>query len=171
MIFLPDHCKAIIEGRKTQTRRLQKLGHRFISGRGSPDRVYYTWYGGKKILKWQVGREYSVQPGRGELGVARIKLLDIKSERVQAITEEDAKAEGVSFEYIAKGTSVYYSPSSQSFIDSSHFLFDEMPDREKLQGYRGAFAIVWNNIYKKANNWLENSWVWALTFELATTPG
>lgn len=169
MIFLPDHCKAIVEGRKTQTRRLQKVDHQFATGRESPDRVYHTWmYSGKKVLKWQVGKEYAVCPGRGKEGIARIKLLGIGTDCVQGITEEDAKAEGVNPEWISVGSKVFYAPSVQTFIDDSHLLFDEIPDREKLQGYRGAFAMVWDNLYNKANNWLENPLVWVLKFELVS---
>lgn len=70
MIFSPKHIKLIKKGQKTQTRRLSAGVYR-------------------------IGRDYSVQPGRGKPGVPklRIKITDIGLE-VGRISARDAKAEG-----------------------------------------------------------------------------
>ena len=59
----------VLSGRKTQTRRVR------------PPRV-------------SVGRSYAVQPGRGKKSVGRITVTGIRQERLGAISENDARAEG-----------------------------------------------------------------------------
>ena len=61
----------VLDGTKTQTRRLAK-----------------------SIPPKRVGRTYSVQPGRGKRGVARIKILGVRRERACEISDADARAEG-----------------------------------------------------------------------------
>lgn len=46
-------------------------------------------------LKWQVGRTYAVQPGRGQKAVARIKMLRIRLMDVREFTLTDLSREGV----------------------------------------------------------------------------
>lgn len=70
MIFGQDMIDLIVAGEKTQTRRR--------SGR----------YG--------VGRIYSVQPGRGQKGVASIQIVERRLQRLREITTLDAIAEGFS---------------------------------------------------------------------------
>ena len=88
MIFAYTWQK-VLDGSKTQTRRLVRNGEildvlpsgnavRSASGR----------------LKWVEGRTYAVQPGRGKRQVARIRINYIYRQRLQEITEDDAKAEG-----------------------------------------------------------------------------
>jgi hypothetical protein len=45
-------------------------------------------------LKWQVGRTYAVQLGRGEKAIARIEITGIRREDVRNITMTDTHAEG-----------------------------------------------------------------------------
>lgn len=78
---------------KTKTRRLWQ-----------PDYVLEkTEDGGTAVISdilarrrtvWQTGRTYAAQPGRGQKAVGRILVTDIKRERLQDMTEDDAKAEG-----------------------------------------------------------------------------
>lgn len=164
MIFLPEHCKAIIEGKKTQTRRLCKSGDNFWRGQVRRTSNRHPTIG--KLI-WEPGREYAVCPGRGKSGIAKFQLLDIRRQRVQDISIEDAEAEGIEINFIHEGSDMYYSPAAQKMLTENHWQFDEIPDREKLQGSYGAFAMIWDRLHKNVNNWLENPWVWALTFELA----
>lgn len=46
-------------------------------------------------LKWALGHTYAVQPKRGAKAVGRYKIDAIRCERLHAITEQDAIAEGV----------------------------------------------------------------------------
>lgn len=72
MIFKPALARAVASGRKTQTRRPVT----------------------PKPCRYKVGHDYAVQPGRGKEAIARLKVLDIREERVGQITHQDAKAEG-----------------------------------------------------------------------------
>lgn len=73
MIFHPDLLEKILSGEKTQTRRL----------------VYWG-----KPCRYQPGRTYAVQDGRGRPGIARIYVLSVTKVPVGSITKADARAEG-----------------------------------------------------------------------------
>lgn len=73
VIFAPDLAQAIVEGRKTQTRRP-------------------ATYPGP--CRYQLGRTYAVQPGRGKPGIARIRILNAFVEPLGMITHAGAIAEG-----------------------------------------------------------------------------
>ena len=45
-------------------------------------------------LRWRVGGEYSVQPGRGRRGVGRVVVAAIRLEDVRHISQANAQAEG-----------------------------------------------------------------------------
>lgn len=65
-----------------------------------------------------------------------LRVKDVRVERVQDISEEDAKAEGV------------------TAINNSEC------------GYRGAFRELWNTLNaKRGFDWYTNSWVWVIEFE------
>jgi len=68
MLFRADLMSKVLSGEKTQTRRL--------SG------------------KYEVGKTYAVQPGRGKKAVARIRVLRVWLEDVRFIRLEDVYAEG-----------------------------------------------------------------------------
>ena len=70
MIFRPELAKLIRQGRKSQTRRLGDT------------------------CRYEVGKSYSVQPGRGKPGICRITILQVRSEPLGAITLKDARKEG-----------------------------------------------------------------------------
>ena len=73
MIFAPPMIIAILEGHKTQTRR------RITLGRPCP---------------YRVGSTYSVQSGRGKAGLARIRVLNVRSEPLWKLSDSDVQAEG-----------------------------------------------------------------------------
>jgi len=68
MIFCEESVEAILSGRKQQTRRLVKENERFNTqgGRGRTNAVVNDY---SEKTKWQVGRDYSVQLGRGKKGL------------------------------------------------------------------------------------------------------
>jgi hypothetical protein len=72
--------------------------------------VYYThggWLNGDVAVepdfyertKWEVGKEYAVQPGRGKAAVGRIQITNIRHEDVRYISDADVRAEGFSSDY------------------------------------------------------------------------
>jgi hypothetical protein len=74
-----------------------------------------------------------------------LRITDIRVERLQNISEEDAKAEGC--ESPLTGAEA---PAAGPGV----FLADE----------RTSFAILWNKI-NGPGAWDENPWVWAISFE------
>lgn len=68
-----------------------------------------------------------------------LRVTDVRVERVQDISEADAKAEGVT------------------------------PINDSECGYRGAFRELWNALNaKRGYDWYTNNWVWVYTFERIT---
>jgi len=101
MLFRPELCEKILAGEKTETRRVVKPNERLVKRRRLsqydclPDEVVATDETGFGRLKWQVGRRYAVQPGRGKKGVGFLQLTGIRREPLQEMGENDAIAEGV----------------------------------------------------------------------------
>jgi hypothetical protein len=79
----------------------------------------------------------------------------VRVERLQEITEEDARAEGVRpsdaavvFQNDASGR-----PHQRSDMGMTHL---------------GAFAILWDKINGKRAPWVSNPWVWRVEFRRVT---
>lgn len=70
MIFRPELAEAIRDGRKTVTRR--------------------------RSDRYQVGKTYAVQPGRGEFGICRIRVLSVIHQPAFCgyVTDGEAHREG-----------------------------------------------------------------------------
>ena len=82
--------QAVLNGEKTQTRRPVKPNEdAFYDDNGQMIAVLH-----KGRTKWQVGKNYGVQPSRTGKAVARIEIRSIKQESVQSVTDEDARKEG-----------------------------------------------------------------------------
>lgn len=134
MIFSEKSIKEILEGRKTQTRRLVKAGETYCRCRFNNLGGHVQKSMGK--VKWQVGKEYSVQPSRGKPAVwyetkigyfkLKIKIIGIRRERLLEISELGAKKEG--------------------FNDRNKFLdaFDELNRKAIPKQYKLGLAFSWN---------------------------
>lgn len=93
----------VLSGEKTQTRRLVESEDeevRPVENNPTWPNIFcvlrFSWeYPARARKIYEVGKTYSVQPGRGQKSVGRIKLLAIRWERIQEITPADAKAEGI----------------------------------------------------------------------------
>lgn len=72
MIFQPEQAKLIRSGKKTQTRRVVT----------SP------------TCRYQAGKSYAVQPGRGKPEICRVTVMGVRRELVSDITLKDARREG-----------------------------------------------------------------------------
>lgn len=83
-----------------------------------------------------------------------LKVTDVQVERLQEITEDGAKAEGINEEWAMSWWSpTYYDPDSGGYPK-----------------YRDTFAFeVWNKTIKKSEidrfGWDANPWVWVIEFE------
>jgi hypothetical protein len=74
-----------------------------------------------------------------------LRITDIRVERVQDISEEDAIAEGVELKHYTKIWKDMHCPS-----------------------YVGAFSSLWDSINcDRGHGWDENDWVWVVSFERA----
>ena len=96
MQFKPELVERILSGRKTQTRRIFGENDDF-SARGGMNMaglIRTIMPDGKKRLRWEAGRVYAVQPGRGKCAVARVGITAIRVQRLGGISEDDARAEG-----------------------------------------------------------------------------
>lgn len=150
MIF--KQWEDVLAGRKTQTRRIVKPGEACRDGMSvaktwsnvvlgtTGHRAWEPYY-----LKWQVGRTYAVQPGRGKKAVGRIRITEIRRERLQEISLEDVLAEGV-------GIRINGELYPITVRDVAH----------------EEFARLWGSIHTKpGTRWQDDPETWALTFELA----
>lgn len=108
-------------------------------------------------FKYRLGRTYAVQPGRGKKAVGRIRITKIRRERLQEISDEDCKAEGISRNLLYE---MDYIPGHQSLGDDRYFK-----DEQRVAHPQGSFALLWDKIYPKQYNWLDNPECWVLDFE------
>jgi len=80
-----------------------------------------------------------------------LELTDVRVQRLQEISEEDAIAEGVI------GTEHDLATCADGSTDS-HF------EQVLMLSPREAYAALWDSINGKRAPWASNPWVWALTF-------
>jgi hypothetical protein len=168
MLFKPEMIDAIVAGRKTQTRRLVLSSHRVSGYRYSLQGEQILSVSDNK-LKWELGRTYAVQSGRGKPGVwvnarikgicyakpdwteelgnwepLRIRITAIRREHVQDISNADAEREG-------------YPVSTRGVIEG---LVADMP--------RTWYQQLWGRINRRnKRRWQDNPEVWVLEFEVA----
>lgn len=82
-----------------------------------------------------------------------LRVTDVRVERLQDITEEQAKAEGACKAY----------PYTDPTTGKTEYVQD------KLGTYRGGFSCVWDSAIKPADRalygWEANPWVWVIAFK------
>jgi len=193
--------RAILEGRKTQTRRICKNGewlkstHKRVAGgyvgsiepiacpygvagdrlwvretwaacdwklRGTPARgeaeIAYGADAPVPIAEWEAWRQQfdrfrpSIHMPRWASRIT-LEVTSVRVQRLQEITEEDAMAEGV--------TPFPKDPEGDCWSDGTH---------------RSAFEYLWGNINGfpgeargVGKSWIENPWVWAVSFKRVTS--
>ncbi len=122
------------------------------SFRRMPDGTAVTvWY---KLDGYEIGADW-LNPRTMPAWAARnfIKIMDVRPERLQSITDNDAIAEGVLF--------------MGGIADN----WDEAPwcasvaDQEPMKYPRHAYARLWDSINPKFP-WASNPWVWVYQFEI-----
>lgn len=173
IIFTADSVLAILDGTKTQTRRVIKnpgrLDGLMLSGEEQEwcpygragDRLWvretWAWSGDKTVAEaeriaqgevWYRTDPRWTNPAirwRSPIHMPRwasrltLEITEVRVQRVQEISEEDAKAEGAPF--------------------------DAGGNEELGVGYRIGFCRLWDSLNaKRGYSWESNPWVWALTF-------
>lgn len=195
ILFSTEMVRAILDGRKTQTRRIAKKipvethrveqldnnlfeahwggyapdmqafldGSTEIKSRYQPGDIFWvrkTWaqlkkpdgssrfvykasdeypFGEKYIVKFKWKPSIHMPKEAARLF---LKVKNVRVERLQDITEDDAKAEGVQLNYGAND-----------------------PRNCKWQNYRDAFKALWNDINKtRGYGWDINPWIWVIEF-------
>jgi len=99
-----------------------------------------------------------------------LEVTEIRIERLQAITEEDARAEGVTVETSDPGWKVLQkSGRCYDCFQEPDASDPEIHAYVKNEPYhwqtaRNAFTSLWNSINGKRANWASNPWVWVVGF-------
>jgi hypothetical protein len=138
-------CEQVMAGSKTNTRRLPGKYDVWDCDAYGEIHTVYTCHDGRKRIKWQVGKTYAVQRGRGQKQIGRIRLNAIQRERLQDIEYQDAMDEGV---------------YAGDYWDEELMMYGA-PDIIDL------YAELWDSIHTdKGTRWEDNPMVWVLVFEL-----
>ena len=198
ILFNTDMVRAILDGRKTVTRRVIKLpdgmSGRPIGDCRDPDNplgfmnpcgikrppydvgdimyVLETWclrYDGEKYfykadkntpreekrfidydhVSWKPSIHMPKEAAR-----IWLKVKDVRVERLQEITEEQALAEGA--------------------IDNRAFVHSPDNEHSNIHSAKEHFAQIWNSTIKKSDidryGWDANPWVWVIEFERCEKP-
>lgn len=198
ILFNGSMVRAIIAGRKTQTRRILKsqptplaggwmydgkyfaddaqcrsyLFHDVYGEKGSPygsayaDRtgdllwVRETWIPttkGDRVADYRAtseGREYAA-PWKPSIHMPRwasritLRVTDVRVERVQEISKDDAKAEGI------YANAAGYLNAAPPFVGNLKY------------DYVTAFRTLWDSINAaRGHGWESNPWVWVVSFKI-----
>jgi len=117
-------------------------------------------YKGSHQRKWQIGKAYAVQPGRGKKAVGRTPpIKSIRRERLGDISEADCIAEGVEKMPVA----------TLAGSDVMVVLYRCPVCWERRLMAQDAYACLWNHIYGKgAWERMKDDDVWVLEFEVAS---
>ncbi|WP_424753723.1 hypothetical protein [Klebsiella pneumoniae] len=223
MIFNSEMVRAILDGRKTQTRRIMKeqpvLNGNFYEVFGSAwskgmtsipavpghslstrcpfgavgDRIWVretfcpvddTQYGGEKWVDYRATPRYEASHPAGwdsapndaealkwrpSIHMPRwasrilLEITDVRVERLNAISEEDAQREGVHTEVWDQTVVARNYAARDEFFQ---FWSEDMPHYVEMnQLYRSSFRSLWESIYGE-ESWKANGWVWVISFKL-----
>lgn len=89
-----------------------------------------------------------------------LEVTEVRVQRLQDISEEDAKAEGVVSAII---------PANEDMPNSVGYVFGRDDGKCTLfPTQRRAFEVGWDSINGDRASWASNPWVWALSFKRVT---
>lgn len=115
--------------------------------------IFAADYDGDKaragVERWHPGIHLRRDDARTLLEVTAVRV-----ERLQAITEEDAKAEGLRSD-------------AEALRNLSHIRGAEAPRHvpSHLRGARNYFRDLWDEINGERATWASNPWVWVVSFQ------
>lgn len=220
MIFSGEMVRAILDGRKTQTRwpikwkqtRFTEIGEREDGSKwpwsedaehacdfwhpcpfgAVGDRIWVretfctvddTQYGGGKWVDYRATPKFEASHPAGwdcapndaealkwrpSIHMPRwasrilLEITDVRVERLNAISEEDAQSEGVHTEVWDQTVVARNYAARDEFFQ---FWSEDMPHYVEMnQLYRSSLTSLWESIYG-AENWLANPWVWVIEFK------
>ncbi|EPS5422593.1 TPA: hypothetical protein R4126_002609 [Klebsiella michiganensis] len=91
-----------------------------------------------------------------------LEITDVRVERLNTISEEDAQREGVHTEVWDQTVVARNYAASDEFFQ---FWSEDMPHHVEMnQLYRSSFRSLWESIYGE-ESWKANGWVWVISFE------
>jgi len=98
IILSEGRDRQVLRGEKTETRRLAKKGD-YIGMYGD----LFEWKDKGARMIYRLGYTVAIIPGRGKKATGRARIIGLRIEPLLAISEEGARAEGVSDrgEYLA----------------------------------------------------------------------
>ncbi|SXQ85911.1 hypothetical protein [Klebsiella pneumoniae] len=206
MIFNGEMVRAILHGRKTQTRRPIKWKQtRFTEIGEREDGSKWPWsedaehacdfwhpcpFGAVGVRIWvrETWARYNIDQNSHDIAyrattpedwpeegrwrpsihmprwASRIllEITNVRVERLNAISEEDAQREGVHTEVWDQTVVARNYAARDEFFQ---FWSEDMPHYVEMnQLYRSSFRSLWESIYG-AENWLANPWVWVIEFK------
>lgn len=92
-----------------------------------------------------------------------IEITNVRAQRLQDISEEDAIAEGC----LPDPGGLYWCGAGTTLTDERNPAL--RPERV-VHGARGTFGCLWNLLYGD-DAWAQSPWVWAITFKLVNSGG
>lgn len=111
--------------------------------------VDFVWEKGKSPCRWHPSIHMPKEAAR-----IWLKVTDVRIERLQDVTEDGAKAEGV--------------------IDNRGFIHSPENEYDRIHTAREHFIKIWNSTIKKSYlnryGWDANPWVWVIEFERCEKP-
>ena len=144
--FVDVLARAILDGRKTQTRRIIDP-QPYLTPDGvlawADKCVIYEPAESALLERCPWGRpgDCLIMPYDGK--DVRLTIVDVRVERLQAITDADARAEGIRLH------------------ERTVTMYEGI--------YASGFALLWDSIYERRGyGWRVNPWVWVIEFELET---
>jgi hypothetical protein len=88
-----------------------------------------------------------------------LEIVAVRVERLNDITEADAKAEGIRVEYLPPDPDNFHPPGSYGYVPGLD------PEETIQHTRREAYAVLWDHINGKTHTWSSNPWVWVVEFK------
>lgn len=165
--FSDEMVRAILDGRKTQTRRpiepVRGFEHCNLCSPHLMKESWQVWWHGLEYDRVGVAQDCPYgKPGDllsvpGEPGLT-LEITELRAERLADISEEDAIAEGAEFCCDACGEPFDVERNTLGFCWAPWCGVDSF-------SHRAGFRKLWGSIYGKNYPFDSNPWVWVIGFK------